>query len=774
MEILKKEVSLMAAFRKVGVIALVAIWGRGAALASTHEWSPSDGSCVLGAGEDAVTVTFSDGALSFAGKRSSFTYAGKFLPPEESGEWETVLKGVDLDSVEVYSTRFYNPNLHPGVAVCEWIKGVAFPAQTVKDSDGSLLVALLLCDGYTKGAAVRLRQDGDDIVGRVEWAKYRNGNFLGTEMDFSLSDWVPMTIGSEADPDGGYGIDQLTFLPKDPSLRTIVRVSSLAGVTSLTVTGGVEVVAENGAFQSSDGELPAEVNVTDAAFRVEVGRETVKATGSIRGSFADVVFTPSPETGPTADLHVETNMVFTDVEACCIVRNMRLADVTNAVGWMSGANLFASPNYHVAGFFFKNDGRTATCQFQVSVVDYLKCVALEMEQVGDDIHIHTPFARYLKYTLEEFKAYSTAGSYEFSTWNGSHANVSLEDGYCITNLVLNGVAHSAHVRLSGACPDDDCTIRFAFCGTSARRIVADMEQSNVFPKKQNALVAVQTNATLRLFKASGSLSSIRVCQGGMLENWVDWGVNPSQDVVLDGGVATFGRGDKTTSIKGLYFRNGAEARGSKLLFAEKGGPIVASGDRPSFAHTELRFYPIDTTYHFHVDDVTGSDQEDFTVTGRIIHHNPTYTSSTFVKKGAGTMRWDGACTAVGKPTEIHEGVLLLGNTDVLTGNHALVFAGGGFAVADGTVNACGEFFLTKDASFDIGAGAVLSFADVGAWNESAKLTVHMGEGGRLRIGMSAGLTGAQRSRIRLNGARVSQSADGFLSAQPRALRVLIR
>jgi hypothetical protein len=61
---------------------------------------------------------------------------------------------------------------------------------------------------------VTLRQEGQDIVGRVDWAKYAKGDFVGADNDFTDSKWSPMRVASEEVATNSYGIDQLTFRPE--------------------------------------------------------------------------------------------------------------------------------------------------------------------------------------------------------------------------------------------------------------------------------------------------------------------------------------------------------------------------------------------------------------------------------------------------------------------------------------------------------------------------------------------------------------------------------
>lgn len=745
----------------------------GVLCAGTYEWSPQDGGCVFGEGVGAVSVKLEDGALSFSGNAPSTVYLGRFLPCETTGEWATVLKGVRLSDVAVYSTKYYNPSAHPGLAVGQAIDGIAFPSGIEYHDDGSVTMALMLFDSvYTKGTMLRLKQDGDDVVGQVVWAKFASGDLLGREMDFSSSVWRTMDVASETKPTNSYGIDQLTFVYRGSARPARVNVSSVPeGVTKLSVSGGVEVVCREGAFAPSGGTMPAEMSVFDAKLTLETGAEPVVSTSSFTGAYGDVSFVPS---GELPELHCQTGMVFTTVETDCIFRNIRLADVTNAVGWMSGLNLSPSPGYHVSGFFFENDGLTASCQFQYEGGNYIKCVLLEMKQVGRDVHVWTPAARFIDFTRPEYSAYDDVGLFRFTRYNGSGgATVTSGAGYCISNLVLQGHSASSSLYLEGGSFAD--TLRPSFGGTEEGKLIAVATASQIFPKSKEVRVEIAANATLAIGASMHDFAEYLVLPGGCIDNCANWSLNPYQDVLLDGGSIRFGTAGVTYARRITYL-DGAESSGTELRMGDRvSGTIVASGNAPSRADMDFCLYaPAARTFLFAVDDVTGSSEPDFTVEGWIYHATAADTNSTVVKTGPGTMRWNGPFSAVGLPTALREGTLLLGDSDVMSASGALSFEGGALAVSDGSRNACGEIFVSADTSLEIGSGAELSFASVGSWDEDARLDVTAGKNARLRIGSSAELTAGQLSRIRINGRRVRQDGTGEVSIRPRGSFIVLR
>ena len=740
-------------------------------------WSAKNGSCVLGEGENKVTVTTGEATVSFAGARPPLVYGGQFLPDAKTGLWQTVLKNISLDDVEVYSTRYYNSSLHPGVSVSRAIEGTAFPSHVVRHSDGRMTLALMLWDGstFTKGVGIILRQEGSDIVGAVEWSKYAKGNYVGSDIDFTSPVWNPMPIASESTPNNAYGIDQLTFVPRNPKLMTEVRVSSFEGVGALSVSGGVKIVAEAGAFDAEGGRLPPVIALTNSALNVEIGTGSVYADGSLYGVCSDVEFSAADLPDGTEAIRAEAAKTFSSMDETFVFAGMRLSDITNAVGWMSGGNLAPSYGYHVEGCFFKNDGQKATCQFHYKGGDYIKCVALEMTQEGDNVVVKTPFARYLNYTVDQFKAYDSIGTYEFTKYNGSGpAAVADVGGYCITNLVLNGRIPSGYAKLSNKCEASD-TLRFSFSGTEQRKLIVDIASNYPFPHQQCAQVEVERNAQLRLFSVGGCQLDYVVRLGGGIENWVNWSINPKQRIVLDGGSVCFGRGSATTYARKLVFRDGAEATGSSVCFGDGvDGSVVASGASPSYARIGFGLYSaVARKFDFLVDDATGDSAADFTVSGNIFHNGGNQ-KTTLVKLGPGTMRFDGKCTAAGYPVSLENGTLLLGASFAFDNTHAFDFRGGSISVADGTENHLGTMALNADAEIEIGGNSTLSFSGVAEWSQGHVVDVTAGKGAELRIGESACLSATQLRSIRINGLRVRQKENGSIVLRPRLSYMVIR
>lgn len=743
--------------------------------APSYEWSDAVGSCVLGSGADAVTVTLADGVATFAGSRSPLTYLGSFLPSSKMGTWGTVLRGASLSDVEVHSTHYYNPAAHPGTTVAQWISGTAFPSCVSNREDGVVEMQLMLTDTvYTKGVKLLLKQSGDDIVGQVASAKYCTGSFVGHDPEHSSQTWNDANIVTEAAPSqGGYGIDQLTFVRKSHVVPT-VRVSSAAAVSSIAVSGGISVEVADGAFLDDAGRLPGTIDVTDSRLAFEIGDRAVTFDGTCSGTNGELAFAASPDAPPPGDLYAETGMVFTTSFDDCVIRNLRLADVTNAVGWLGGSNMWAPSGYHADGLFFENDGKTASCQFQMKGGNFIKCVLMEMRQVGPDVQVRTPAARYLNFNDDRYREYNEVGLFKFTPYNGSGgATVTSGPGYCVTNLVLSGAATSAsYVGLKGTCASGSL-LSFSVSGAESRAITAEATSTYTLPRTSAEFVDVNSNATLILNVAGGGTATYRVRKGGLLSNWANWSINTAQSIDLDGGRVQFGVGGALTYLKNLLCRNGAETFGSQMRLIDGNCAVTAFGSSASVIGNDVLLYSQSArTYNFDVADVTGGPGADLTIRGNIGHVDGVNTNSTLVKTGFGTMRLEGVCSVVSAPFSLAAGTLDIGVSGALDSCLDIAFNGGSISADAGTSNACRSLALTKSASISLGQGASLSFDGVNGWGGAATLDVTLARGAKLRVGKSRSLTVEQLRRVYVNGKRAMQNDSGYVTERPSFVLVL--
>jgi hypothetical protein len=398
-----------------------------------------------------------------------------------------------------------------------------------------------------------------------------------------------------------------------------------------------------------------------------------------------------------------------------------------------------------------------------------------MEQQGPDVKVWTPTARYLDFTKPAFAGYDQIGLYRFTDANGSGgATVTTGPGYCITNLLLQGVAASRVIEFVRETTPE--TLRFSFSGSSGRRLLVKSTSKRAFPWGDGVKIDVGRKAALLLDNSAYEYAPYHVHDGGVIDIWSNWALSPQQELVLDGALALF-KAPASTYAHRLTFLNGARAAGTGFLMGNgNNGYVVCAGNAPSTAEMDFGFYSQSSrSYFFTVDDVTKSSAVDFTVEGSLYHNFAADTRTSLVKNGPGTMCLKGACTAVGeKPFEVREGVLLLGEDAIASTALDFALTGGDLAVADGKTNACGLLSLKADGAIALGEKATLSFAGVQEWGEGCALHISASAGAKMRLGTSAQLPAAQLRAIRLNGMRVAQEGDGTLVPVFPSLRLIVR
>lgn len=226
----------------------------------------------------------------------------------------------------------------------------------------------------------------------------------------------------------------------------------------------------------------------------------------------------------------------------------------------------------------------------------------------------------------------------------------------------------------------------------------------------------------------------------------------------------------TPYLNNVIFRNGARIRpdGANGIQAGHVADIcrwLVTGTSASTNDANLTLYAwgrnadgqgMDLTVE--VEDVTGDDDADFVMNGSV-SVNTTYPNAGLVKDGAGTMLMKGSVASIGHPTRIVAGTMLLGASGITASDYAVSLEGGVLAAAAGTSNGAGAVAVTVDSGIRIGTGASLSLTELSV-AEEAVLDIASPSP---RTGLvTAALDAATLRRIRVNGKRAIQGADGVL------------
>ena len=240
----------------------------------------------------------------------------------------------------------------------------------------------------------------------------------------------------------------------------------------------------------------------------------------------------------------------------------------------------------------------------------------------------------------------------------------------------------------------------------------------------------------------------------------------SGEVVLDGATLTHSDGSTyiyyltlsnaaSASVTGGYFQFGYTAANPVLKVSGTGastfnGYFSVLGTNKS---TGVNNVTID------VEDTVAGEGVDFVMAGNI-SSDGSYKSSSFIKTGAGTMRLDGIAT-LNQPIQVREGTLLLNRAEgSMAAANQISLQGGTLALAAGTSNEVASVTLTASSAMEFGDGASFTCANLTIPEGSTlNLTGDLKHPG-LRV--TTALPRETLRRIRFNGARATQDADGYI------------
>jgi hypothetical protein len=148
-----------------------------------------------------------------------------------------------------------------------------------------------------------------------------------------------------------------------------------------------------------------------------------------------------------------------------------------------------------------------------------------------------------------------------------------------------------------------------------------------------------------------------------------------------------------------------------------------------------------------------------------------------LKQGAGTFSMAASYSPY-QPTVISNGTWQLAANNAARSSTSFELCGGSLSVLSNITVTAGEIVPRVSSSISIGAGATLSIAAPSEdWADGVKLSVLCDDiEGRnaFRIGNSDCLTASQLARIRINGCRVKQDAEGWVSCRFVGFQMSIR
>ena len=493
---------------------------------------------------------------------------------------------------------------------------------------------------------------------------------------------------------------------------------------------------------------------------------------------------------------------------------------TNAKNSIHPANLFNLK------FRQKDAVTNATVQAQCQHGNLLRCVYLNLCQIGDDVYAGVDkyvanyayvtnanivakygYGKLLGVDFDEIK--DKGGSWSV-TANKTTAQSCTEGVFGIRNLHLK-FRPSSHV-ITATKPCRIAGGNYEIGGTGESRMILNVSDFGGLPT--NGTVTVKAGGELWLSPVSssgisagmsGGTCAVRVEKGGLVRQLGNYVFGTSQKVELDGGKIDFADAwDRTTAYACTYvfsmdLRNGAEVFSARNRSVRMG----AAGAERTFAWTvggtspstnRVVITPLSSTSGSWINrwvlDVadTGDWEADYVQDADVVSYSDTDAGVAqeccrrfeVIKKGAGTMLMNGAYAHYG-PLRVQDGKLIFGKSDLWKRDAAMEISGGATVeTADGTSNtAMGTLTVGTDGgAIRLGEGSALAFADSQgcAWSGTLNVSMPTNAAGKATatLKFDGGLADAQIGRVRINGKRAIQDEDGNLSRYDLGLAIVIR
>jgi autotransporter-associated beta strand protein len=600
-------------------------------------------------------------------------------------------------------------------------------------------------DQYTKCVKVELVQAGPHIQARLLYAKYNAGNTLGYNFDLGGSGGTVAPSFTAV----GYGVRSIRLNVSQPTLALSGRsafdsLTTILGST-LTLTG----LLGNGTFSS---DIVNNGSLALAPSNIQ------RITGPISGSGAVVM----NGTGSTIVYNAAT-LTTTPV---VIATNKPLAHYV-AAGGVFGAGSMDYPPVALAPYYFANDGTTATVQLQVFNGAHTKVAKVEFKQVGADI---TAKIVYTKHCSPDGN--NVGADYDYT-------------GTLYTYNLIQVMLYPNKVFLSGSNTYLGGT--FVNGGELEATTTSSIPSfGGIVVNGGNLILSASGFADPATGALGGMNNPLTIFTGGTLTLANQFNAGHSRPITLDGGTLNSTHNNASDSINyvcNLTMKNGARITGNALRTGYTSQPTFRiQGTSPSFIEAGLLM--VSGLWSLEVDNVTGDDTTDLTISGNLNNFSGFGPQSTY-KRNAGTVSLSGNNSGYTGPVQIEAGILRLDSIAALTSANLIYLMGGTlmsttFSNSVGNVSLstgaitlgtdkliAGTATLANNTTVNLNTGS-LAFADSSAATWTAGKTLNLvGTLGRrsLRFGTtSAGLTATQLQMITLNGAttRFILDENGYL------------
>ena len=640
-------------------------------------------------------------------------------------------------------------------------------------------------DTWTKCVFLHLKQSGNQILAWTPHAYYANMNTapLGSDFRVAFSGRSNQTVSNVGAQRHGYGIDGISLLPIFSHDNKVTVTAGFKGAGTLALAPGVEFEASGPGALTDEDVWPTALEL-EGTFRV-INPDGVELSGEVSyGKFgrfevmSDADITTNAFSCAAPDLPGGNWVTVTNLMNC------RLSQVTNITAEIGGGSWFGTRSEPLTPCLLENDGELLTIQFHKQWDGrYLKGVVYQLRQAGHYIQ-----ARILKaaYTSEHHEA----GTFDLR--NGTnmdiYTGVEGKNGYGLDRITVYFAdnAKTRSVILSGRAVT-----------TRGGCLVVESDDSapmNVIARNRALYVSTEVSGPAKLAYDEGSSfgssqTSLILHEGSEYFSLVDWELSDNEKLVIDGGRYRASPLVSSPRASNVYLNNVTLSNGGRLTdnpprTGYYKSPVWAvHGETPSridaglgiVGHEATASGSNDRTITFDVSDVTGDVRPDLFISGRLYYSNSQWINAQVAKSGAGTLRHEGAFSVSSFPLLIQAGVWETTSNEAFAAGCDIQFGDGTWSVADGCSETIRTLVLTNGTHgrLVLGAGANVNFNSLSAEGDF-QLDITSGRDDRVRIGTTQCLTAEQCRHISLNGARVIQDGEGYLTLMPMGTMILFR
>ena len=695
----------------------------------------------------------------------------EYLPQSEA-DAVVVAEGVSLDDYRIQYACCGHNELGYYYGSYEPIARAYF----VERSSGTLSCQIqhVADTRWTKCVFLHLKQSGNQILAWTPRVYYADVNTapLGTDFRVAFSGRSEQTVSNVRAQRSGYGIDGISLLPL--STHDVKVTAGLKGAGTLAIGPGLEFEASGPGALTDEAVWPTAL-VLDGTFRV-ANPDGVELSGTVSyGTFGRFEIVSDADIATNAFSCAAPDLPGGNWMTVTNLMNCRLSQVTNITAGIGGGTWFGSRDDPLTPCFLENDGELLTIQFHRRS-DYLKGVVYQLRQAGPYIQ-----ARILKAAYTD--VHHEVGTFDLRNGNDIAIYTGGEEGYGLDRITVHFAdnAKTRSVILSGQ----------AVTTRDSGRLVVESDDSapmNVIARNRALHVTTEVSGPAKLAYEQGSpfgssLTSLLLHDGGEYFSLVDWEMNENEKLVIDGGrfrasPLVWSPGTSSVYLNYVTLSNGGRLTDNPPRTGYYLSPVWSvRGETPSRIDAGLGIVGHGTTARtitFDVLDVTGDVRPDLFIAGPLYYSNPQWINAQVTKSGAGTLRHEGTFSVSSFPLLIQAGVWETTSNEAFAAGCDIQFGDGTWSVADGCSETIRTLVLTNGTHgrLVLGAGASININSLSADGDFL-LDITSGRDDRVRIGTTQCLTAEQCRHITMNGARVIQDREGYLTLKPSGTMILV-